>query len=173
MLNFPAQSLRRRLTWFGLVSACLLALGFTAPATVGAVGTDGAWEKVLDANQSGFSKVFLGTLGDDLYMFGSAGESAGGMRGVWRYRDGRWTQLASLASEDFNGLLAYGAVAYKGKLYVGDRRAGNLYRLDLTCSGDFSALTPAAKGWLRRRLPGPDLERQAVAGNVRQSPRPR
>lgn len=109
-------------------------------------GIDGTWEKVLDSGLTDADNavVLLGKLDGEPYMIGSALESAGDMAGVWRFRDGTWSQLDPLVDQDFNGFMGENAVEFQGKLYVGDRHHGRLHRLDLTESGDFEALTEVA-----------------------------
>ncbi len=121
--------------------------------------TDGAWEVSLDSGLSSGSAgaCFLGVLAGELYLFGSAGEAAGAMKGVWRYRNGAWTQLSALGTQDFNGLGVYGASEYQGKLHAGDRRSGQLRRLDLYSNGSFNALTDAATVGGEDVFPGPVL----------------
>ena len=113
---------------------------------------------------SAFSICVLGTLGTDLYLFGSQGESAGYLAGVHRYRNGLWTKLG-VASQpiDFNQIASYGAREYNGNLYVGDRRAGNLYRLVL--DGDsFRDVVPVAKVGGEDVFPGPIWQGQLMLG---------
>jgi hypothetical protein len=131
-------------------------------------GSDGAWELAMDSGLSAgtFAKAVLGTLNGDLYLFGSALESTGAMKGVWRYRNGSWLQLNALAAQDFNRLAVYGAVEYKNKLYVGDRHSGKLYRLDLHATNlaadggpAFTALTDLGSNFVGKEdvFPGPVL----------------
>ncbi|MGH9281123.1 MAG: hypothetical protein ACRD12_23940 [Acidimicrobiales bacterium] len=112
---------------------------------------------------SGASGVaVLGTLGSDLYLFGSQSETTGNIAGVWRYRAGVWTKIGETSARvgygigaDYNRLAPYGAVEYQGNLYVGDRRIGNLYRLVLNPDGSFRDVVVAAKVGNEDVLPGP------------------
>src|SRR5690606_12886956 len=101
------------------------------------------WEMVFDSGlgDNAFGVAVLGVRGNDLYLFGSSGESVGAMAGVHRWNGSGWDRLYEGDGEDFNQIATYGAVPYKGKLYVGDRRRGRLRRLDLDSNGDFVALT--------------------------------
>jgi hypothetical protein len=109
-----------------------------------------------------FGIAVLGKLGNDLYLFGSQSETTGALAGVWRYRSGSWSKLGETrlefgngAGADYNRLAPYGAVEFNGRLYVGDRRAGNLYELLLTPAGEFVDVVVAATVGHEDVFPGP------------------
>ena len=133
--------------------------------------------EVVPGMQSGlppgaFGVTVLGTLGNDLYLFGSQSETTGAIKGVWRYRSGTWTKLGETrldlgmgAGADYNQLAPYGAVEYKGNLYIGDRRGGNLYKLVLNPDGTFQDVVVAAKVGNEDVFPGPVWMGQLVLGS--------
>lgn len=127
------------------------------------ISTDGAVVAVpgmtAGAGWDAGAVVILGVLGDDLYLIGSqadpvvAGVGAGALAGVWRRRDGVWTSLGTAprlqtlppgftgaAIHNYNRLEEFGAVAFNGALYLGDRHQGKLYRLDLNLDGSLSGI---------------------------------
>lgn len=112
--------------------------------------------------EGAFGIAVLGTLGSDLYLFGSQSETTGNIAGVWRYRAGVWAKIGETslnlgmgAGADYNRLAPYGAVEYQGHLYVGDRRAGNLYELLLNADGSFQDVAVATKVGNEDVFPGP------------------
>ena len=114
-----------------------------------------------------FGVAVLGTLGKDLYLFGSQAETTGAIKGVWRYRQGTWTKLGETRMDligDYNRLAAYGAVEYQGHLYIGDRRLGNLYKLILNPDGSFQSVVVAAKVGNEDVFPGPVWHGKLVLG---------
>lgn len=137
--------------------------------TPSASSTNGPLEAV-PGMQSGlpigaFGVAVLGTLGSDLYLFGSQGETTGAIKGVWRYRSGSWTKLGEASRGlDYNRLAMYGAVEYQGNLYIGDRRSGNLYRLVLNADGSFQDVVSAAKVGNEDVFPGPVWNGNMVLG---------
>ena len=97
---------------------------------------------------SGVSKTMLGTLGDDLYIFGNADSVNTGLEGVRRLKASAPTTLETLTTavtpgtHQFSGSKGWpGVVQFKDKLYVGATSGGRLFRLDLTAGGAFTALT--------------------------------
>lgn len=123
---------------------------------------------MADTNVTDTSAVcVLGILGDDLYLLCSqndpsgGGPAAGTLAGVWHYRDGAWTWLgkayreAVSAVHNYNRLEEWGAVAYKGKLYIGDRHTGKLYRLDLNLDGSLYRVTVVGQVGNEDIFPGP------------------
>lgn len=115
---------------------CALLPAFALPSSAGpAKGLGGTTDfEVVLASTADFAFSVLGVLGGDLYMFGSQGESAQQNAGVWRRRAGvpRWNKLGDASRPlDYNRFANAGATAYQGRLYLGDRRVGQLFRLDL------------------------------------------
>lgn len=143
-------------------------VGAGAPMAREAFAMSGPVEPVptMDSGlpESVFSVCVLGTLGSDLYLFGSQAESAGHLAGVHRYRDGVWTKLGVASRPiDYNRISTYGAREYNGNLYVGDRRVGNLYRLVL--DGDtFRDVVEVAKVGGEDVFPGPVWAGQLMLG---------
>ena len=144
-----------------------------APPKVGAssptVPANGPLEAVpgmqsgLPAGDAGIA--VLGTLGSDLYLFGSQAQTTGALKGVWRYRSGAWTKLGEASADlDYNQLAMYGAVEYQGSLYIGDRRQGNLYKLVLNVDGSFNDVVSVAKVGNEDVFPGPVLNGKMVLG---------
>lgn len=137
--------------------------------TVGPLEAVPGMQSGLPTAQSG--AVVLGTLGNDLYLFGSQSETTGAISGVWRYRSGAWTKIGETrlnfgngAGADYNRLGPYGAVEYQGHLYIGDRRVGNLYELLLNPDGSFQDVVVAAKVGNEDVFPGPVWNGKLVLG---------
>lgn len=91
-----------------------------------------------------FAEMVLGVLGRDLYLFGSEAESAGSLAGVHRIRNGAIRRLGLTGGNDYNAIAGFGAVAYEGHLYAGDRHAGKLYRLVLGEDGGYASCASVA-----------------------------
>lgn len=174
------QNVLRRLVTVVTVSAAVASVLFALSAPVGALSASGAAAsrtiatngplEAVPGMQSGLpasasASAVLGTLGSDLYLFGSQAETAGAIKGVWRYRSGNWTKLGEARLDlDYNRLAMYGAVEYKGSLYVGDRHTGNLYKLVLNADGSFQDVVSLAKVGGEDVFPGPIWNGNMVLG---------
>lgn len=166
---------RPRRVFVGLVIAALVpamaAIAPTAAIAAPRVATSPSLSvgtvEAVPGMQSGlpdgaFGVAVLGTLGTDLYLFGSQGETTGNIAGVWRYRDGVWTKIGETSlnlslggGADYNRLAPYGAVEYQGHLYIGDRRTGELFELLLNPDGSFQDVVVAARIGNEDTFPGP------------------
>lgn len=183
MRNRSVRQLPRPLIFGAVVSLTLATLFVPSADARAAPGPSPASKSItvgsleaVPGMQSGlptgaFGIAVLGTLGNDLYLFGSQSETTGALEGIWRYRSGVWTKLGETrlefgngAGADYNRLAPYGAVEYQGTLYIGDRRTGDLYKLVLNADGSFQDVVAVGKVGNEDVFPGPVWRGQLVLG---------
>lgn len=117
----------------------------------------------------------FGVIGSRLCVFGDQndppnqpGGGAGALSGMWSYQDKVWTYLGQAISEtpifaggnpnhNYNHMPEWGAQAYKGKLYLGDRHQGHLYRVDLNYDGSLDRIMPVARVGFEDLFLGPEF----------------
>lgn len=107
---------------------------------------DGVITAELTEATAGVGKLVLGTLGDDLYVWGNADAPNTGLKGIRRLKKSAaaWETLTTTVTpgtHQFSGNDGYGAVEYKGKLYCGTTSGGRLFRLNLNADGSFASIT--------------------------------